>query len=69
MFENLLRPMHLLLILVIVMVIWGPGKLPQIGQGLGDAIKNFKKSMADGKEEAKDVSATSTHAADTKEKA
>jgi len=56
MFENLFRPMHLVLILVIVMIIWGPGKLPQIGAGLGDAIKNFKKSMADGSKEAdKDV--------------
>jgi sec-independent protein translocase protein TatA len=65
MLENLFRPMHLLLILIIVMVIWGPGKLPQIGSGLGDAIKNFKKSMADGKEEAKEVAAST----DTKGKA
>jgi sec-independent protein translocase protein TatA len=67
MLENLFRPMHLLLILIIVMVIWGPGKLPQLGSGLGDAIKNFKKSMADGKEEGKSVATTA--APETKEKA
>ncbi|MGA1861525.1 twin-arginine translocase TatA/TatE family subunit [Deferribacter thermophilus] len=35
---------ELLIILVIVLVIFGAGKLPQIGEGLGKAIKNFKKA-------------------------
>jgi sec-independent protein translocase protein TatA len=36
---------------VIVMIIFGPGKLPQIGEGLGKGIRNFKKSMEEsGKE-------------------
>ncbi len=37
--------MELLLILVIVLVIFGAGKLPQLGEGLGKAIKGFKKSV------------------------
>jgi sec-independent protein translocase protein TatA len=37
---------ELLLILLIVMVIFGAGKLPQIGEGLGKAIANFKKSVS-----------------------
>lgn len=45
MFEGLFQPMHLLLILVIVLVIFGPGKLPELGSALGKAIRGFKQSM------------------------
>jgi len=38
---------ELLIILVIVLIIFGAGKLPQIGQSLGQGIKNFKKSVSD----------------------
>ena len=37
--------MELLLILVIVLIVFGAGKLPQLGEGLGKAIKGFKKSV------------------------
>ncbi len=37
--------MELLLILVIVLIIFGAGKIPQLGEGLGKAIKGFKKSI------------------------
>ena len=37
--------MELVLILIIVMIIFGAGKLPQLGEGLGKAIKGFKKSV------------------------
>ncbi len=37
---------ELVLILVIVMVIFGAGKLPEIGSGLGRGIKNFKKATS-----------------------
>ena len=37
--------MELLLILVIVLIIFGAGKIPQLGEGLGKAIKGFKKSV------------------------
>ncbi len=54
MFEGLLRPMHLLVILFIVLIIFGPGKLPQIGEGLGKSIRSFKKALSgDDKEEEK----------------
>ncbi|WHZ28637.1 MAG: Twin-arginine translocation protein TatA [Nitrospira sp.] len=36
---------ELILILMIVMIIFGAGKLPQLGEGLGKAIKGFKKSV------------------------
>ena len=37
--------MELLLILIIVLIIFGAGKLPQLGEGLGKAIKGFKKTV------------------------
>jgi sec-independent protein translocase protein TatA len=36
---------ELILILMIVLIIFGAGKLPQLGEGLGKAIKGFKKSV------------------------
>ncbi|MEW6543776.1 MAG: twin-arginine translocase TatA/TatE family subunit [Nitrospirota bacterium] len=37
--------MELLLILIIVLIIFGAGKIPQLGEGLGKAIKGFKKAV------------------------
>jgi len=37
--------MELLLILIIVLIIFGAGKLPQLGEGVGKAIKGFKRSV------------------------
>ena len=39
---------ELLIILVIVFLIFGANKLPQLGSGLGEGIKNFKKSIRGG---------------------
>jgi len=38
---------EILVILVIALVVFGAGKLPQIGEGMGKAIKNFKKAAND----------------------
>lgn len=35
---------ELVVILVIILIIFGAGKLPEIGKGVGEAIKNFKKA-------------------------
>jgi sec-independent protein translocase protein TatA len=43
--------MDLLLIVIIVFFIFGVGKLPQLGEGVGDAIKGFKKTMHEAKDE------------------
>ena len=43
-----LGPMELLLILIIVLVIFGASRLPQLGKGLGEGIRNFKSAMKDG---------------------
>jgi len=39
---------ELLIILVIILIIFGVGKLPQIGSALGRGINNFKKSVSSG---------------------
>ena len=51
MFEGLFQPMHLLFILVIGLIFFGPGRLPELGAGLGKGIREFKKAMAEGGKE------------------
>jgi sec-independent protein translocase protein TatA len=45
MIENLLQPSHLLIVLVIALFVFGPKKLPELGQGLGKGIRSFRDSM------------------------
>ena len=42
---------EILIILVIALIIFGAGKLPEIGSGIGNAIRNFKKGVAEVEEE------------------
>ncbi|MGA2527488.1 MAG: twin-arginine translocase TatA/TatE family subunit [Smithellaceae bacterium] len=56
MFEGLLRPMHLLVILVIVLIIFGPGKLPELGSSIGKAIRGFKKAITEPDEKSENIS-------------
>lgn len=53
MFEGLFQPMHLLFILVIGLIFFGPRRLPELGAGLGKGIQEFKKAMSAGQEEFK----------------
>ena len=41
---------ELILILIIVLVIFGAGKLPQVGSSIGKAVRNFKEGIKDGSE-------------------
>ncbi len=41
---------ELMIILVIVLVIFGANRLPQLGEGLGKSIRSFKKAMQDGQD-------------------
>ena len=43
-------PTELIIVLVIVMMIFGVGKLPQVGQTLGKAIREFRKSQNEDEE-------------------
>ncbi len=53
---------ELMVILVIIMIIFGAGKLPEIGSAFGNSIKNFKKSMKEAEEiqEATNLESTET---------
>jgi sec-independent protein translocase protein TatA len=50
MFEGLMQPMHLLVILFIALLFFGPSKLGELGKGLGDGIRHFKNAMKEGSE-------------------
>ena len=42
---GLFQPFHLLLILGVALLMFGPSKLPQLGKGLGEAIRNFRQGL------------------------
>jgi sec-independent protein translocase protein TatA len=44
---------ELMVVLIIVVILFGASKLPQIGSGMGQAIRNFKKSVAEADAEEK----------------
>lgn len=58
--EGLFQPMHLLVILAIVLLIFGPKKLGELGKGLGEGIRNFKSSMNEGNSSNKTTTTTTT---------
>ncbi len=47
MFEGLFQPTHLLIILVIILIVFGAGKLPEVGGGLGKSITEFRRGVKD----------------------
>ena len=48
--EGLLQPMHLLVIFGIALLVFGPKRLPELGKGIGEAIRGFKSSVIDGEQ-------------------
>ncbi len=46
MFEGLFQPTHLLIVLIIVLIIFGPGKLPDLGKALGQGIREFREGTS-----------------------
>ncbi|MEG6510959.1 twin-arginine translocase TatA/TatE family subunit [Desulforamulus ruminis] len=45
-FEGLFQPTHLLLILIVVLIIFGPGKLPEVGKAMGKTINEFRRATS-----------------------
>ncbi len=45
---------ELLIILLILLLLFGATKLPQLGRSIGEALKNFKKGLKEGSSEVKD---------------
>ena len=50
MFEGLFQPMHLIVLLFIALLIFGPSKLAGLGKGMGEGIRGFKAALRDGGE-------------------
>ena len=42
---NAFQPMHLLVLGLIALLVFGPKKLPELARGIGEAMKEFKKTM------------------------
>jgi|DewCreStandDraft_1066081.scaffolds.fasta_scaffold14770_3 sec-independent protein translocase protein TatA len=49
---GLFQPGHLLVILLIILIIFGPGKLPELGSALGNGIREFKRAINGAHDEA-----------------
>jgi sec-independent protein translocase protein TatA len=45
MFEGIFQPMHLLVIVGLALLMFGPKKLPELGKGIGDGIRGFKSAI------------------------
>jgi sec-independent protein translocase protein TatA len=59
--------MELLLVLLIVLLVFGATKLPQIGESLGKAIRNFRKGLSGEEDKKKEqIDASKTDSADAK---
>jgi len=48
MFEGLAQPMHLLMVLFIALLFFGPSKLAGLGKGMGEGIRGFKDALREG---------------------
>jgi sec-independent protein translocase protein TatA len=63
-------PWEIALILVIILIVFGVGKLPQVGGAIGKGIRAFKKGQSgEAEEEEKEPAATSTKKASSKKAA
>ena len=47
MFEGIFQPMHLLVIIGLALLMFGPKKLPELGKGIGESIRGFKSAIND----------------------
>jgi len=48
--EGLFQPLHILLIVGIALLLFGPSKFADLGKGLGEGIRNFKSAVKEGDE-------------------
>ena len=66
MFDNLLTPSHLIIVLVIALLIFGPRKLPELGKGLGEGFRGFKEGIKGNEAPKQDAPATKTEVTEVK---
>ncbi len=43
---DLVSPIHILLLLIVALLVFGPRRLPEIGQGIGKGIREFRRAMS-----------------------
>lgn len=66
MFDNLLTPSHLIIVLVIALLIFGPRKLPELGKGLGEGFRGFKEGIKGSEAPKQETPATKTEITEVK---
>ncbi len=54
MFNGLFQPTHLILILVVVLIVFGPGKLPEAGKAMGKAMRDMRDAFSSEDDEKKE---------------
>ena len=64
-----LGPLEIGLILVIILIVFGVGKLPQVGNAIGKSIREFRKARSGEDEESKDKDVAKSTGAKPEEKA
>jgi len=64
-FQNI-GPLQVIIVLVIVLLLFGVGKLPQVGRGMGQAINEFKSAIGSKTDTPDSDDTTADNSADTK---
>jgi sec-independent protein translocase protein TatA len=64
-----LSPIHWLIVIVIVLLVFGPGRLAGVGKGLGEGIKSFKKGLTSDEEDDKSATASKPQITEKKDEA
>lgn len=59
---DLLSPMHLLIIFLVALLLFGPKKLPELGKGIGEGFRALKEGMKDKSSDEQASKASSTSA-------
>ncbi|MGA2696078.1 MAG: twin-arginine translocase TatA/TatE family subunit [Terriglobales bacterium] len=67
--EGLFQPLHIILLIGIALLLFGPRKFADLGKGLGEGIRNFKQSMKTPDVENKDSQPNPTKDTDADKKA
>ena len=62
-----LSPIHWLIVIVIVLLVFGPGRLAGVGKGLGEGIRSFKKGLNENEAEDGEEAAEATEDEDAEE--
>ncbi|MBF0559550.1 MAG: twin-arginine translocase TatA/TatE family subunit [Nitrospirae bacterium] len=61
MFRGIFQPMHWIMVLGVVLLIFGPKNIGQLGAGLGKSIRDFKKAISSDDDKAIEVKPESTN--------